>query len=62
MILRRWIFEFNFCSYASMSLPCSRIFPRGVNLLFIVNAVWFIVNAVWFIVNAVWFIFIVNAA
>ena len=30
MILRRWIFEFYFCSYAWMSLTYSRSFPRGV--------------------------------
>ena len=30
MIPRRWIFEFHFCSYAWMSLRCSRSFPRGV--------------------------------
>ena len=30
MIIRRWIFEFHFCSYAGMSLTCSRSFPRDV--------------------------------
>ena len=30
MIIRRWIFEFYFCSYAWMSLTCSRSFPCGV--------------------------------
>ena len=30
MIIRRWIFEFYFCSYAWMSFTCSRSFPRGV--------------------------------
>ena len=30
MIIKRWIFEFYFCSYAWMNLTCSRSFPRGV--------------------------------